>query len=38
MEELLKNIYAQMDAFKTDAELQVSKNNTAKIICSISVF
>lgn len=29
MEELLKNIYAQMDAFKTDAELQVSKGNKA---------
>lgn len=29
MEELLKNIYAQMDAFKTDAELQLSKGNKA---------
>lgn len=29
MENLLKNITAQMDAFKTDAELQLSKGNKA---------
>lgn len=29
MEELLKNIYSQMDAFKTDADLQLSKGNKA---------
>lgn len=27
MENLLKNIYAQMDAFKTDADLQLLKGN-----------
>lgn len=29
MENLLKNITAQMDTFKTDAELQLSKGNKA---------
>lgn len=29
MENLLKNIYAQMDAFKTNADLQLTKGNKA---------
>lgn len=29
MENLLKNINAQIDAFKTDAELQLTKGNKA---------